>query len=123
MGKPEITGWTTDPNATEEERQHAALYEYGIDGEKLYLRRNGSDVKHYKKAEDWDVWMRWLGMKRVYKPREFHAGSAGENGSYRVHCKTCAIDFIAVNMLPHDAAKLHVESGHQSGISWSDLVE
>jgi hypothetical protein len=117
MGKPEIIGYQTDPNATREEQEHAELYEYGIDGGELYLRRNGSDVKHYKQSEDWDVWMRWLGMKRVYKPREFHAKPA--HGGYRILCKTCGTTTLTSGYLPHDSAKMHAEREHHHSTTWS----
>jgi hypothetical protein len=116
VGKPEIIGWTSDPDATEEERQHAALYEYGIDGEELYLRRNGSNVKHYKQSEDWDVWMRWLGMKRVYKPRNFRA--TPRSGGYLVYCEVCKINAYTDRHLPHDFAKIHAEKMHHYSTEW-----
>jgi hypothetical protein len=125
MGKPEIIGYQTDPDNWSAPRMPDITYD--SDGIQIPCISIGYDGKPYEDTrylgeDEIDGFMRHHGMKRVYKPREFHAGSAGEDGSYRVHCKTCAIDFIAVNMLPHDAAKLHVESGHQSGISWADLV-
>jgi hypothetical protein len=126
MGKPEIIGYETNharkwscpplPQITfDSTGVHVPCVRIGYDGKPYEDTR-------YLDTDEFDGYMRHHGMKRVYKPREFHADAIG-NGNYGLYCKTCGI-YAETGLLPHDAAKLHAEVNHHDRTSWPrDLVE
>ena len=69
------------------------------------------ETTRYLGEDEIDGFMRHHGMKRVYKPRNFHADKIG-NGNYGLYCKTCGI-YAETGLLPHDAAKLHSTVNHE----------
>jgi hypothetical protein len=124
MGKPEIIGYQTDhermwstlpmPNLTyDSEGVYVSDTKIGFGGMSCEHRR-------YLDADEFDALMRHHGMKRVYKPREFHA--AWRHGGYRLICRTCGTEYKTA-LPPHDASKLHAERNHHYSTSWADLVE
>lgn len=67
--------------------------------------------RRYLDTDEYDALMRNHGMKRVYKPREFHA-KPWRNG-YRGYCSTCDITWYTDNQLPHDYAITHAQKYHR----------
>jgi hypothetical protein len=114
VGKPEIIGYQSDPLNWSAPRLPDMTFDldgFWIDGP--------TGVRELVK--DVDGFMRYHGMKRVYKPREFRADRIG-NGNYGLYCKTCGI-YAETGLLPHDAAELHAENHRHYSASWPlDLV-
>lgn len=111
-GKPVIEGYETDPDQYWTAPRMPEL-KYDSDGLWEWATLISFEGQPY---EDWrlieperiDEFMRHRGMKRVYRPRKFHAVQVkDEPDAYRIRCKKCDTTTLAVGSLPHDVARRH----------------
>lgn len=110
MGKPEITGYQTDPDNwwAAPVSPEITIDSEGISVPHPYWDTHGRlyEEPRYLQPDEVDAFMRHHGMKRIYKRRNFHAKPLG-NGGYLIHCLRCSAATETVNILPHDAALQH----------------
>lgn len=118
MGKPEIIGWEPDPNASPESQALWGLYDIGKDAGGWYFQRSGMGSRlHLPIASERAVMMRWLGMKPVYREREFRF--VPDASGHQVTCKTCG-ETSWTGILPHDYARWHSRRYHGPKYAVSD---
>lgn len=110
MSGPEIIGYQTDPDNwwAVPNMPEVMMDSEGISVPEPSWDRSGRmhEEQRYLQPDEVDAFMRHHGMKRVYKPRNFHATPLGY-GDYLLHCRNCEKDTATVNLLPHDAALRH----------------
>ena len=110
MTKPEIIGYQTDPDNwwAAPLAPDITMDSSGISVPEPSWDRSGRmhEEQRYLQPDEVDAFMRHHGMKRVYKPHNFHAEPV--HGGYRVYCKRCETATLTnAEVLPHDLALRH----------------
>lgn len=120
MGKPEIIGWTSDPdNWSAPQLPEMTFDSNGVSIPCIGIDDHGDpyETTRYLGEDELDGFMRHHGYKRVYKPRNFRAKRRSDG--YSVYCGVCNDSAYTDRHLPHDFAKIHAEKMRHYSTGWS----
>jgi hypothetical protein len=108
MGKPQIIGYKTDPNAAVWQLIGAEQWSISFDslnGEQLVMNRWPYTVQPITDDNRTAI-MRYIGMRPIYRERDFKATLYNNLEGCSLWCRKCGYRW-STHRLPHDSAGLH----------------
>lgn len=111
MGKPRIIGYETDPNATVGQLMDAEQWSISYDslnGYQLVMNRWPYTVQPIT-DDNRTALMRYIGMRPVYRKRDFKATLYNDLEGCSMRCRKCGYHW-STYRLPHDSAERHTRA-------------
>lgn len=111
MAKPEIIGYEPDPDADADAMRQAVRkrFEFGTDERGFYYAKKRAPHLKFHPQGDSRASMRLIGMRPVYRKRDFKATLYSNREGCSIRCRKCGYHW-STYRLPHDSAERHTRA-------------